>query len=80
LESQHPRKEAFLFTCSRYRKTRYWAVWQGETLIAVTVYKRGALSVVRHLAAVPEPAVRRRNTAKRAMPEERQSLPSDLAP
>jgi hypothetical protein len=29
----------------RYRNTRFWAVWRGEELIAVTVYKKGAHSV-----------------------------------
>jgi hypothetical protein len=30
---------------TRYRRTRFWAVWRGETLLAVTVYKKGAQSV-----------------------------------
>ncbi|MCP4486151.1 MAG: hypothetical protein GY820_02355 [Gammaproteobacteria bacterium] len=29
----------------KYRKTRYWAVWLGEELLAVTVYKKGATAV-----------------------------------
>jgi hypothetical protein len=29
----------------RYRGSRYWGVWLGEKLLAVTVYKRGAQSV-----------------------------------
>lgn len=29
----------------RYFRTRFWAVWRGEELIAVTVYKKGARSV-----------------------------------
>lgn len=28
---------------SRYN--RYWAVWRGEELIAVTVYRKGAVAV-----------------------------------
>jgi hypothetical protein len=28
---------------SRYN--RYWAVWRGEELIAVTVYRKGAMAV-----------------------------------
>ncbi len=30
---------------SRYRQTRYWAVWRGAELVAVTVYRKGAQSV-----------------------------------
>lgn len=29
----------------RYPKSRFWAVWRDEELIAVTVYKKGARSV-----------------------------------
>ena len=28
---------------------RYWAVWDGEELVAVTVYKKGATEVLRRL-------------------------------
>ena len=34
---------------SRYRTTRYWAVWRGAELIAVTVYRKGAQSVAAEL-------------------------------
>ncbi len=37
----------------RYRNTRHWAVYEGETLVVVTVYKRGAREVQRRLAAQP---------------------------
>ena len=33
----------------RYKNTRHWAVYEGQTLIAVTLYKRGALEVLRRL-------------------------------
>ena len=29
----------------RYNRGRYWGVWRGEELIAVTVYRKGAESV-----------------------------------
>ena len=32
-----------------YRNTRYWAVWEGHQLLCVTVYKKGALAVLRRL-------------------------------
>ncbi len=38
-ESSNPAKEVRI---ERYRGSRYWGVWRGEKLIAVTVYKRGA--------------------------------------
>ena len=30
---------------TRYRDSRYWAVWRGGELLAVTVYKKGAEAV-----------------------------------
>jgi hypothetical protein len=33
----------------RYKKTRYWAIWDGQELVALTVYRRGALEVLRRL-------------------------------
>ena len=36
---------------ARYKDTRHWAVYEGQTLIAVTLYKRGALEVLRRLQA-----------------------------
>jgi hypothetical protein len=35
----------------RYKKTRYWAIWDGQELVALTVYRRGALEVRRRLQA-----------------------------
>lgn len=34
---------------SRYRHTKFWAVWRGAELVVVTVYRKGADSVVREL-------------------------------
>jgi hypothetical protein len=34
---------------SRYRNTRYWALWEGGQLLAVTVYKKGAVTLMRRL-------------------------------
>ncbi|MFP4451649.1 MAG: hypothetical protein ACLFP0_12060 [Rhodosalinus sp.] len=36
-------------TVTRYRHTRYWAVWLDHELLAVTVYRKGAEAVVREL-------------------------------
>lgn len=30
---------------NRYGETRYWAVWVNSELLAVTVYKKGALAI-----------------------------------
>ena len=35
-----------MLSITRYRNTRYWALWEGGQLLAVTVYKKG----VRHEA------------------------------
>ena len=34
---------------------RYWVVYDGETLVCVTVYKKGALEMARRLANPPLP-------------------------
>lgn len=38
----------------KYRQTRYWAVWLDEVLLAVTVYKKGAVAIQQFLAADTE--------------------------
>ena len=43
----------------RYKKTRYWAIWDGQELVALTVYRRGALEVLRRLQAHAEAALER---------------------
>ena len=39
---------------SRYRTTRYWAVWRGAELVAVTVYRKGAKSVAAELRKIDD--------------------------
>jgi hypothetical protein len=36
---------------ARYDKTRFWALWDGNDLVAVVVYKKGATELLRRLAA-----------------------------
>ena len=48
VERQHGRRPS---TPSRYRNTRYWALWEGGQLLAVTVYKKGAVTLMRRLQA-----------------------------
>ena len=50
-------------TISRYKGGRNWAVREADTgsLVVVTVYRKGAVEVVRRLTgAIPEPTRRQR--------------------
>ena len=49
---------------ARYKNTRHWAVYEGQTLIAVTLYKRGAQEVLRRLQARDEAAAVERHHAE----------------
>ena len=40
---------------ARYGKTRYWAVYDGATLVCLCVYKQGAAEVLRRLQQCPAP-------------------------
>jgi len=40
---------------SRYARSRFWAVWRGEELIVVTVYKKGAMRVALELQSTGGP-------------------------
>jgi hypothetical protein len=40
----------------RYGNSRFWALYDGQDLVVVTVYKRGAREVLRRLAAQPPAA------------------------
>ena len=37
----------------RYGRTRFWALWDGNELVTVTVYTKGAQEVQRRLEALP---------------------------
>ena len=39
---------------SRYRQSRFWAVWRGAELVCVTVYRKGAQSVAAELRKVED--------------------------
>jgi len=41
---------------TRYHKTRFWALWDGSELVAVVVYKKGAVELLRRLAARAQPS------------------------
>jgi hypothetical protein len=40
----------------RYKNTRHWALYDGQALVVVTVYRRGAREVQRRLEARPPAA------------------------
>ncbi len=44
------------FRIARYAHTRFWALWEDDELVCVTVYKKGALAVQQRLAAAPRAA------------------------
>lgn len=55
-----PRPDAFPTTpesryhIARYQRTRHWGVYDGQILVVVTVYKRGAAEVVQRLQALEQ--------------------------
>ncbi len=42
-----------MFRIERYRGGRYWALYDGQELVVVTLYKRGAQAVLQRLQACP---------------------------
>jgi hypothetical protein len=50
-----------MLTYSRYKFTRFWAVYDGDELLCVTVYLKGAMAVVERLSGEkPEPPKRKK--------------------
>src|SRR5207245_3012670 len=47
--SAHFARRPAVLHITKYRNTRYWAVWEGHQLLCVTVYKKGAFAVLRRL-------------------------------
>lgn len=45
------------YRIERYNKTRFWAVWCDDALVAVVVYRRGARELLRRLAAIDSSAL-----------------------
>ena len=39
----------------RYPYSRFWAIWDGQDLVAVVVYKKGAVELLRRLQAHASP-------------------------
>jgi len=58
-----------MLTYSRYKFTRFWAVYDGDELLCVTVYLKGAMAVIERLTGVrPEKAKRKRKPRPLVMP------------
>ena len=51
---------------ARYGKSRYWALWDGNDLVAVVLYKKGATELLRRLEAQPPAATEAAAQAARA--------------
>jgi len=50
-----------MLTYSRYKFTRFWAVYDGDELLCITVYLKGAMAVVERINGVkPEPPKRKK--------------------
>ena len=45
-----------MWRMTRYHKSRFWALWDDNGLVAVVVYKKGAAELLRRLAAQPPAA------------------------
>ena len=50
-----------MLTYSRYKFTRFWAVYEGDELLCITVYLKGALAVIERITGMkPEPPKRKK--------------------
>ena len=53
-----------MLTYSRYRGTRFWGVYHGDTLLCVTVYLKGARAVIERITGVLPPKLARQTGAR----------------
>jgi hypothetical protein len=56
-----------MLTYSRYKFTRFWAVYDGDELLCITVYLKGAMAVVERINGV-KPELPKRKKAKKPQP------------
>ena len=64
-----------MLSYSRYKFTRFWAVYDGEELLCVTVYLKGAMAVVERInGEKPEPPKRKKVKKPAAAPPKPPSL------
>lgn len=58
-----------MLTYSRYKHGRFWGVYEGDELLCVTVYLKGAMAVIERLTGVrPERPKRKRKPLPLVMP------------
>jgi hypothetical protein len=63
------------FRIERYGRTRFWALYEGEVLLVVTVYKRGAETVRDRLQTQEAQMTELSQALESARPERRQICP-----
>ena len=44
-----------MLTYSRYKFTRFWAVYDGDELLCITVYLKGAMAVIERITGMVRP-------------------------
>ena len=58
-----------MLTYSRYKFTRFWAVYDEGTLLCITVYLKGALAVIERITGMkPERPKRKKAEKKKPIP------------
>lgn len=57
-----------MLTYARYKFTRFWAVYDGNELLCVTVYLKGAMAVVERLTGVKPERPKRKKKEKKSSP------------
>jgi hypothetical protein len=58
-----------MLTYARYKFTRFWAVYDGEKLLCITVYLKGAMAVIERITGLkPEPPKRKKEKKPAAAP------------
>ena len=63
------------YRLDHYPKTRYWAVHEGDDLLAVTVYKRGARAVMERLQTLDHQLAEQQALIARLAPAGETALP-----
>ena len=53
-----------MLTYSRYKFTRFWAVYDGDELLCITVYLKGAMAVVERINGVKPERPKRKKATK----------------
>jgi hypothetical protein len=53
-----------MLTYSRYKFTRFWAVYDGDELLCLTVYRKGALAVIERITGTRADPPKRKKEKK----------------